>query len=379
MADITPLSHSRITLGNKCPYAFKKKYVNKTEKPAILTADILIRGTVFHEIVAEANKYCISKGEQVIMGNAVKIAPRYAAKLSDEYYEDVLHLCRNWDDYHMIENPETAKAEVKLAVDPLWQPIDYDSEDAFLRGRLDLVSIDGETAYVVDYKTNWQAQPEAEVLKSYQLGIYALMVFAHNPEVQIVNAYMDFVRVPIRRERILTREDLPDIEKRVRADFGNLSLMRKYPATTNSWCSGCQYIGKCPAYVGIDKGDTIVSDDKQATKLASKLLGLEELVKTYKASLKAWIVIHGDVKAGDRILGFKQSTGVTYDVPTALKGLLKAKINPDNMAQLFGMPSTTVKTALKRLDDEKITEIVTGAAVQTGGSTFKFFKPPEGE
>ncbi len=377
MAQITPVSHTRMELGNKCAYAFKEKYVKKNPKPAILTADILIRGQVFHSIVAEANQLCITKGEQTIMGNAVKIAPDHAHRLNDSDYADVLQLCEKWDNYHMIPNVSDAKAEVKLAVDEAWQPCDYDNKKvAYARGRLDLISIDRETAHVIDYKTNWQAQSEAEVLQSYQLGIYAVLLMAHYPEVQIVKASMDFVRVPIRRERIITRDDLDGIKTRIVADVKYLSGLKKYPATTNSWCSSCQYIGKCPAYIGVDMGDTIVTSQKQAKKLASETLGFEELVKARKAALKAWINVHGDVKAGsDRVLGYQQHTGVEYDVPTALKGLLKAKIDPDQLAQLVGMPSTTVKSGLKKIDNEAVTKIVNDSAVQTGGSTFKFYKP----
>lgn len=376
MAQITPLSHTRIALGNKCPYAFRKKYVEADEKPAILTADILIRGQVFHEIVANANHKCIKKGEQTIMDGAAKIAPEYAHRLNDENYFDVLQLCKNWDGYHMIPNPKIAMAEAKLAVNKEWEACDYESRDAFVRGRIDLISLERETAHVIDYKTNWQAQSEAEVLQSYQLGIYALLVMAHHEEVQIVKAGMDFVRVPIRRERILTRDDLDDIKNRILADYKYLNGLKKYPATTNSWCGGCQYIGKCPAFVNIDIADTLVTSKKKAEQMAAETLGLEELVKVRKAALRTWINVHGDVRASDdRVLGYQQSTGVKYDVPTALKGLLKAKIDPDQLAQLVGMPSTTVSKGLKKIDNETITKIVNGAAVQTGGSTFKFYKP----
>ena len=375
MPKITPLSHTRIMLGNKCPYAFKKKYVNKTEKPAILTADILIRGSVFHEIAAEANLNCRDKGEPAIMENAERIAPSYASKLNDEDYADVLMLSRKFDSYHMIPNPGTCEIEVKLAVDEVWEPCDYNSKEAFVRGRLDLISIERETAHVIDYKTNWQAQSEAEVLQSYQLGIYALLTMAHYPEVQVVKAGMDFVRVPIRRERILTRDDLRGIKKRLRADYQRLDGFEKYPATTNSWCGECQYIGKCPAFVGIKMGDTLVTSQKQAEKMAAEALGLEELLKVRKDALKTWINVHGDVRAGDKVLGYQQSTSVKYDVIIALKGLLKLKIEPEQLAELVGMPSTTVKKGVKKIDNEAVTKVVDSAGIQTGGSTFKFFKP----
>ena len=377
MAKITPVSHTRMELGNKCAYAFKEKYVKKNPKPAILTADILIRGQVFHSIVAEANQLCITKDEQTIMGNAVKIAPDHAHRLNDSDYADVLQLCEKWDSYHMIPNISDAKAEVKLAVDEAWQPCDYDNEKvAYLRGRLDLISIERETAHVIDYKTNWQAQSEAHVLQSYQLGIYAVLLMAHYPEVQVVNANMDFVRVPIRRERIITRDDLDGIKARIMADVKYLSGLKKYPAITNSWCSGCQFIGKCPAFVNIDVADTLVTSLKQAEKMAAETLGLEGLVKARKDALKAWINVHGDVKAGsDRVLGYQQSTGVSYDILTALKGLLKLKIEPEQLAELVGMPSTTVKKGVKKIDNEAVTKVVNEASIQTGGSTFKFYKP----
>jgi len=377
MAKITPVSHTRIALGNKCPYAFKEKYVKKNPKPAILTADILIRGQVFHSIVAEANQLCISKGEQTIMGNAVKIAPGHAHKLNDTDYADVLQLCDKWDNYHMIPSLYNAMAEVKLAVDKAWQPCDYDDEKvAYVRGRLDLISIDRETAHVIDYKTNWHADSEAEVLNSYQLGIYSVLLMAHYPEVQIVKAAMDFVRVPIRRERIITRDDLDEIKTRIMADVKYLSGLKKYPAITNSWCSGCQFIGKCPAFVNIDIADTLVTSLKQAEKMAAEALGLEGLLKARKDALKDWVNVHGDVKAGsDRVLGYQQSKSVKYDVIMAIKGLFKSKIEQEQLSELVSMPTTTVKKGLKKIDNESVTKILDSASIETGSSTFKFFKP----
>ena len=57
-----------------------------------------------------------------------------------------------------------------------------------VRGIVDLLIVDGEMAYIVDYKTGSNKYPEPK-----QLKLMALMTFAHFPEVKRIKAGLLFI------------------------------------------------------------------------------------------------------------------------------------------------------------------------------------------
>jgi len=57
-----------------------------------------------------------------------------------------------------------------------------------VRGIADLLIVDGDTAYIVDYKTGSNKYPDPK-----QLKLMALMTFAHFPDVQNIKAGLLFV------------------------------------------------------------------------------------------------------------------------------------------------------------------------------------------
>lgn len=67
-------------------------------------------------------------------------------------------------------------------------PCGFNSKNRWVRGIADLLVIDGEDAYVVDYKTGNDRYPDLD-----QLKLMALMVFAHFPEVNKVKGALLFV------------------------------------------------------------------------------------------------------------------------------------------------------------------------------------------
>lgn len=85
--------------------------------------------------------------------------------------------------------PGTKHTELKLALDTDLAPCDwFDKERVWVRGIIDLLILDGDTAWVVDYKTGSNKYPDKD-----QLELMALLTFAHYPEVKKVKAALLFV------------------------------------------------------------------------------------------------------------------------------------------------------------------------------------------
>jgi CRISPR/Cas system-associated exonuclease Cas4 (RecB family) len=64
----------------------------------------------------------------------------------------------------------------------------FDDPERYVRGIVDLLIVDGETAYLVDYKTGSNKYPDPK-----QLKLMALMTFAHFPEVKRIKAGLLFI------------------------------------------------------------------------------------------------------------------------------------------------------------------------------------------
>ena len=83
----------------------------------------------------------------------------------------------------------TKHTELQLALGVDLKPCKwFDKELVWVRGIIDLLILDGDTAWVIDYKTGSNKYPDKD-----QLDLMALITFAHYPEVKKVNAALLFV------------------------------------------------------------------------------------------------------------------------------------------------------------------------------------------
>lgn len=80
------------------------------------------------------------------------------------------------------------KLGVKL-VDDTYTACDFFDKDVWWRGIIDLLIIDGEKAYLIDYKTS----KNAKYADTKQLDLCAAAVFLHFPQVQSIKSALIFV------------------------------------------------------------------------------------------------------------------------------------------------------------------------------------------
>jgi hypothetical protein len=85
-----------------------------------------------------------------------------------------------------IEGKKYVEHEMALKYDRT--PCDFDDEDRWVRGIVDLLIIDGDYAFIIDYKTGSKKYPDPK-----QLRLMALMTFTHFPDVQKIKAGLLFI------------------------------------------------------------------------------------------------------------------------------------------------------------------------------------------
>ena len=87
------------------------------------------------------------------------------------------------------DRPGEKHCELKLGLTEKLDPCGFFAKDVWFRGVIDLLIIEDNVAYVVDYKTG----KSARYADPDQLELMALMVFEHYPEVEQVKAGLLFV------------------------------------------------------------------------------------------------------------------------------------------------------------------------------------------
>ena len=111
----------------------------------------------------------------------------------EEYVRDGKPLPLNYQRFQkavdeLINIPGEKLVEHEMALLPDRTPCKFSDPNRWVRGIADLLIVNGDTAWVVDYKTGSDRFPDLD-----QLKLMALMVFAHYPEVQKVKAALLFI------------------------------------------------------------------------------------------------------------------------------------------------------------------------------------------
>ena len=86
----------------------------------------------------------------------------------------------------MIDGDKYIEHEMALRID--YTPCPFNAPDYWVRGIIDLLVIDGDTAFIVDYKTGSDKYPDSK-----QLKLMSLFVFTHFPDVRLVKAGLLFL------------------------------------------------------------------------------------------------------------------------------------------------------------------------------------------
>lgn len=98
-----------------------------------------------------------------------------------DYMSKALEVLSNFEGTHLCEQ--------KLGLTEDLEPCDFGAENVWWRGIVDLLIIQDDKAYMVDYKTG----KNAKYAKKDQLEIFSLAVFKHYPQIKKVKAGLLYV------------------------------------------------------------------------------------------------------------------------------------------------------------------------------------------
>ena len=139
----------------------------------------------YHEVKVKQN-FVKKVTEQMLYGTEVH-------KALEDYVRDGTPLAKNYQRFQSMldvlrATPGQHYPEHKMALSAEKTPCDFDSADYWVRGIVDLLVVDNDQAYIIDYKTGSNKYPDPK-----QLQLMALMAFEHFPQLQQIHAGLLFV------------------------------------------------------------------------------------------------------------------------------------------------------------------------------------------
>tara|TARA_B100001093_G_scaffold271736_1_gene259706 strand:+ start:9366 stop:10028 length:663 start_codon:yes stop_codon:yes gene_type:complete len=138
----------------------------------------------------------------------------------------------------------TKLTEYQFALDKDRKPCGFESKDMWVRGIVDLLIIDGDLAYIVDYKTGNDRFADTD-----QLKLMAIMAFYHFPKIKNIKACLLFM---VKNRIIKETYERKDLEKLWERFEINLYKLRQSfasgtwnpnPTPLCKWCpvESCEY------------------------------------------------------------------------------------------------------------------------------------------
>jgi ATP-dependent exoDNAse (exonuclease V) beta subunit len=139
-----------------------------------------------YQEVRVLKNYTFQDTPQTIYGKEVH-------KALEDYVRSNVELAKNYERFKglvddLIAIPGVKYCEYEMALTKEKTPCEFEDSNRWVRGIADLLIVDGDTAFIVDYKTGSNKYPDPK-----QLKLMALMTFAHFPEVNHVKAGLLFL------------------------------------------------------------------------------------------------------------------------------------------------------------------------------------------
>lgn len=218
---ITAWSYSRLKVWEECPLKAKFKFIDKIKEPDSPYA---------------------SRGLEVHQQSAT-----YLTTPDHPLPETLIHI----NEVMANLRTSTVKAELQVAFDKEWKPVEWFGPTVYCRVVYDVLDINEPVAYVADLKTG-KMRPHEHV---EQLSLYALAVMSGHPSVEIVRTgvlYADHPTQPGKNplETTFERKDYEGLRAEWDERAGRMLADDIFAPRPGYYCRWCAYSkkkgGACP-------------------------------------------------------------------------------------------------------------------------------------
>lgn len=170
-------------------------------------------------------------------------------KALEDYVREGKPLLKNYEVYKsaldaLITAPGRKYPEHEMALTLDKQPCGFNDEGRWVRGIADLLIVDEDHAYIIDYKTGSDKYPDIK-----QLRLMALMVFAHFPEVNTIKVGLLFIVRGSFVDEAYERKDIDSLWDSFSDDLTRMKISMETdvwnpnPTPLCGWCpvQTCEY------------------------------------------------------------------------------------------------------------------------------------------
>ena len=205
-----PLSYSKVTCFEQCPHKFERIYVEKS--------------------VSDDGNEATWYGHRVHKSLELYGRTRDPGQLTEE--------TRQWKGLvdKILSTPGEKLFEHKIAIDPAGIRVEWMDPEVWVRMVADVLIIDGDTAYYIDWKTG-KVKPDTS-----QLRMSAAIIFMTMPQIKKVKALFAWLRFNQTTPAEFAREDLYTIWRSFLLRFDKVQDavdMGLFPGKTGPLCNWC--------------------------------------------------------------------------------------------------------------------------------------------
>jgi hypothetical protein len=362
-----PYSNSRLDSA-LCPYRFARCYIVKDAPEE--HSEAANRGSAVHlalECIINAELAGSPKpSHESLLDAAVRAHP---VQLHETFVfiAQAIHAFAA-EPLRVIIPDKVVGVEELLAVDRFYKPVEYDSPEAVIRGKADVLMIDGSVGTLIDHKTQmFVGDDDAE---SFQMALYALLVLCTYPYLTELRTIIHYAAPRLNfysRPAMWKREDLEQfkifVEQRIA--MAETIVSDNAQACPGKYCQYCSVLVECPMAAKLNEGKLLkpgpIKDADTALEYAAAHVFMEEKRSTVQEHLNAYVRDIGPVPVGDSVVEIRTYGGRGYDKTHAVVECLKKHgLDPANFTKLDSkalsdlIESPNVKAEL-RMELEKLT------------------------
>jgi len=298
-----PYRFSNLSVYDRCPLAYRLLLDQVPDLEAKLRRD----GSLAHEAYYRYARHCLESGHSTDLDAMPAIAAAAGITPHGDLYAALID---PWlDNGHTFPRAEILDVEGKYGLDPDGNVCSWQDPDVWLRGTVDVLRTDGDSASVrlQDYKTGFDSHANP-----LQMKIYAWFVFAAYWQVQRVTCEFDYTRFNVQRVQTFTREDVPAIAQQVRSLVEQIEADEEFAAAPGEHCTTCSYRHVCAAKPPT-VGQVLTEDDARKAVEALGLLGRD--YDRLQGELKAWCTLNGPLAHNGVVWGHHAQGDDGFDDP----------------------------------------------------------------
>lgn len=272
--------------------------------------ELLVFGVDIHNIFNELNRHVGHVDDNLID----EILAKHFQNIED--IADLRKMAIRYVEQFPIN--QVAQSEINLAVDANGDPVPYESPEAMIRGRIDVVLRDeaGNTI-LIDHKSGYAVfNPD-----TFQNRMYAYLWKKNFPQTEKLIVGIHFSR----KNQIKLAPPITDwafIEHDVMVAVHKAwNTPEDAPPAPGKPCDYCQWVMSCPAGA-VREGKAVITSPEDATSIAQQVHVMDVKMKELKKLLRAYVARYGSVDIDEtKCYGFKENRKFSADLDLVLSKL----------------------------------------------------------